>query len=57
MELNQTSICYYEKLAHISAATECGFDYCRTRFRISDESCARMVRRSSRPGSTRMTAC
>ncbi len=27
MELNQTSICYYEKkLAHISAATECGFD-------------------------------
>ena len=27
MELNQTSICYYDKkLAHISAATESGFD-------------------------------
>ena len=49
MELNQTSICYYEKkLAHISAATESA---------ESDESCARMVRRSSRTRLHRMTAC
>ena len=58
MELNQTSICYYEKkLAHISAATESADSIVPDTFPDIGRIVSRMVRRSSRTRLHRMTAC